>query len=553
MIVDVLIAGSGSAGLTTAVVAAKAGLSVQLVEKTNYYGGTTALSGGGVWIPNNNLMRNHGWRDSADDALGYIHQVVGNHMRSDMISAFLRAGPEMLDFMQANTRVSLIPRPSPDYYPDLPGGTLGGRSLAPLPFDGRELGDLLSALRPPLRQYNAPWGMMMGVPDVIEALNVFRSRSSAVHMGKLLARFGRDRVVYGRGTRLLMGSALTARFLKSASDAGVSLWKDSPIVSLLLGPNGVTGAVVRRNGEEIPITARCGVVLATGGFAANEEMRQRYYPMPDQTMSLVPGGNMGDGIALAETAGGHVVDDNAINGSWAVVSHYHRSDGSIIVVPHFFMDLPKPGAIAVNRQGNRFGNESSLRLVEKMHETGSVPAWIICDANFIQRYGLGFALPFGLRVRKLLKQNYLTRASSLTALAAKIGVEADALQRTVADANRAARNGKDDPFGKGATAFDRSLGDEKHNPNPCLGVIEQGPFYAVQIFPGDVSTNVGLRVSTKGEVLTRDGIPITGLYAVGLDMNSIWSGVLPANGGYHGVNMTFGYIVAKQLISRSRA
>ena len=369
MDVDVIVAGSGSAGMTTAVVAAKSGLKVLLVEKTRYFGGTTALSGGGCWIPNNHQMGSVGASDTPDAAMQYLEAVVGNWLRRDLAEAFLAKGPEMVDFMLTNTAVQMTVRPGPDYFPDRSGGSISGRAFTPVLFDGRELGRDIARLRPPLKQFNAPWGMMVNGVDIHHAMAADRSVKSAIHMLKLFARLASDNLRYGRGTRLTMGNAMAGRFLKSAIDAGVSLWADSPIVELIRNGKAVIGAVVRHEGANTQVFARRGVVLATGGFAANEQMRKQYYPASGQAMTLVPPGNTGDGISLAAGAGGAMEEKNADNAVWVVMSRYRQRDGTILPCPHI-LDFGRPGAIIVNRKGQRFTNEATLFVAQKMNETG---------------------------------------------------------------------------------------------------------------------------------------------------------------------------------------
>jgi succinate dehydrogenase/fumarate reductase flavoprotein subunit len=546
MNVDVIVAGSGSAGMATAIVAAKSGLKVLLVEKSPYFGGATALSGGGCWIPNNHQMASIGASDTPDAGLQYLQAVVGNWLRPDLAEAFLTTGPEMVDFMLSNTSVQMMVRPGPDYFPDRAGGSNGGRAFTPMLFDGRELGRDVRKIRPPLKQFNAPWGMMMNLVDMHHGLAAHHSIKSAFHMLKLFARYAADKVVYGRGTRLVMGNALVGRLFKSALDAGVALWTESPIIELIRDDQGVAGAVIRHEGVDTEVQASCGVVLATGGFAANDEMRARFFPLAEQTLSLMPTSNTGDGLALAIDAGGVMEKNNATNAVWSALSRYRQPDGTILPCQHF-LDLGRPGAIAVNRDGRRFANEATQFVVQKMYETGSIPAWIICDAKFIHKYGLGLVLPRGMRLKRLLREGYLQSAPTLSALAEKIGVDGANLIDTVKEANAAARVGHGDPMGKGDGGFDRYMGDASHEPSPNLGPIESGPFYAVEVFPGDTGSTLGLRVSARGEVLDKHGGPIPGLYACGLDMNSIWAGLPPANGANHGANMTFGYIIGRWL------
>lgn len=550
---DVVVAGSGSAGMTAAIVAAHSGLKVVLVEKTAYLGGTTAWSGGGCWIPANQFITQVGLSDTRDAAWQYTESVVGKFLRRDLFETFLEQGPKMLDFMFAKTQVRFMPRtPAPDYKLDNPGALIGGRSLGSVPYDGRLLGDDLKLLRPPLPSFNAPWGMMMSPLDLMHALNVFKSRAAMWYMTKLFARYAVDLVRYGRGTRLTMGNALAARLIRSAREAGVTLWTDTAAQKLVTHNGRVTGLVVRRDGKDLTLHARKGVVLATGGFSSNAEMRRQYYPHADLHQTVVAEGNTGDGLMMAQAVGATLQPTNARNGVWQVVSVLKKSDGTKQICPHFFTDIPKPGCIAVNAKGERFGNEANLELGASMHETGSVPAWLVVDDRFIRKYGLGLVYPWGIRLRKMLRAGYLKRGKTLRELGTVLGIDGANLERSVARYNEQARRGVDEDFGKGRTMFDRSMGDPTHQPNPCLAPVEQGPFYAVQIFCGDVASVVGLNVNPQGQPLTAAGTPIEGLYSCGLDMNSLWSGTGLANGAFHSQNMTFGYIIGQALAGAQR-
>lgn len=552
--VDVVVAGSGSAGATAAIVAAHGGLEVLLVEKSACFGGTTAWSGGGCWVPCNPLMQQIGLSDTRAAAEQYAETVVGRYLRRDLYQTFLDESPRMLDFMLSHTAVRFMPRtPAPDYHMEAPGALIGGRSLGSVPYDGRELGPHLKMLRPPLAEFNAPWGMMMSPLDLMYALQVFKSPKAFWYMTRLFARYALDLLRYGRGTRLTMGNALAARLLRSVLDAGVRLWLDTPALRLLREGRQVRGLVVQHQGRELSIVARRGVVLACGGFSASAPMRAAHYPYPEHHVSMMTPGNTGDGLRMAQEAGAALQAENARNGFWSVVSTLRRRDGSLQPVPHFFTDIPKPGCIAVNARGERFGNEAGLELAAAMHASGSVPAWLIFDHAFVHRYGAGLVYPFGIRLRSMLRRGYLQRSRSLGGLAAAVGIDPQGLERTVARVNGFAQSGVDADFGKGSQPLDRTMGDPAHQPNPCLGPIGRAPYYALRIVPGDVASVRGLVVSPQGQALDAEGRPIPGLYACGLDMNLLWSGTGFANGAVHGQNMTFGYIIGRTLAAAQNA
>jgi succinate dehydrogenase/fumarate reductase flavoprotein subunit len=547
---DVVVVGSGCSGLTAAITAAKGGLDVILVEKSEYFGGTTAWSGGGLWIPGNSLAAQQGYGDSAEQAAIYLHNLVGDIIHEDILSSFLSNGPKMVDFLCANTDVELaLQHGEGDYYQELEGAAMDGRLLGTLPYDGRKLGAYLTQIRPPLQEFNAPFGFMVGFPDLPHLLNVGKSFASTAHVAKMVLRYGRDRIRHPRGTALTMGNALVARLLKSALTAGVTLWREAPMRRLLVEAGRVVGVEVQHDGQDESIRVRKGVVLASGGFHSNVEMRREFIPYPEQHVSMMPDTNVGDGLAAAQAAGAELDLGNHANASYAIVSVLHKKDGTLGKYPHVFLDRPKPGYIAVNENGERFGNEAAANLVEAMHTTGAVPAHLLCDHTSIKKYGLGLVYPGGIRLKSLVKAGYIIKGETLDELAEKIGVNPTNLRETVEKFNRNAELGHDPDFGKGDSEVDRALGDPKHTPNPCLGPIETAPFYAVQIFPGGASTMLGLKVNGDAQVLHKDsGDAIPGLYACGVDMNALWRGREPSHGSYLALGMTFGYVAANSII-----
>jgi succinate dehydrogenase/fumarate reductase flavoprotein subunit len=545
---DAIMVGSGAAGLTAAISAARRGLHVLVVEKTHWFGGTTAISGGGIWIPGNHLAAASGLPDSVDAARAYVQALVGDKLRPDVLDAYLQAGPEMLQFLERNSDVRFaVADHSPDWHQDVTGAAVDGRLLRPLEYDAKQLNGRFSELRAPRDTFNAPGGFMIDLPDLPHLTDAKSSLKSFLYMARLGLRFGWDKLRgQPRGTRLTMGNALVARLLKSADDAGVTLWRDVHVTGLAGGASGVTGITVTRDGKEETLQARRGVVLATGGFSANAQLRRAYMPYSDQHVSITAEGATGDGMNLGLDFGGSLDDENYANGVWSVVSTLRKDDGSTAVYAHL-IDMSKPGCIAVNRQGLRFGNEAAQEFVEVMHQTGAVPAYLVADARFLKSYGLGMVFPGGIGQKKLLQAGYIVAAPTLSALAATIDVDAAGLVATAARMNGFAQTGKDLDFQKGDLSLDRDMGDPRHGPNPCLGRVEQPPFYAVKIFPGDGSSTVGLRIDGQARVLRHDGKPIPGLYAAGLDANSIWRGKAPAHGCNVGPAMTLGYIAGRSL------
>lgn len=533
--------------MSAALTAAHAGLDVLVLEKTQYFGGTTAISGGGIWIPANSIAAREGIEDTPEAAADYIAGVVGDSVRTDVLDTFVNSAPRMLDFHLENSGLDFtINETEPDYYQDVEGATLKGRLLNPVDYDGRKLGDDLLRIRPPLEEFNAPMGFMVSFDDIPHLMNVGKSFKSTWHVMKMAGRYAKDRLRYPRGTHLTMGNALIGRMLHQARTAGITLFNETPMTRLVSEDGRVVGVEIERQGKKEIIRARRGVVLASGGFSASLEWRRKYIPYPEHHVSFLPEGNTGDGLQSALDLGAELEEGNHGNAAYTIMSVYEKPDGTLGKYPHVFLDRPKPGCIAVNSKGERFGNEAAVDLHRAMHDTGTVPAHLICDHKFIKKYGLGLVLPGGLRLGKLLKAGYIIRGDTLEQLAENIGADPAGLRATVEQYNQYAAEGVDPDFHKGDSAVDRALGDPDHKPNPCLGPIEKGPFYAVKIFPGDGSTMLGLKVDDRTRVLKGEtGEPIAGLFACGLDMNVLWRGREPAHGSYNGLGLTFGYVAAR--------
>ena len=554
---DVVVIGTGAGGMAAALTAAHHGLDVLMLEKTEYVGGSTAISGGAVWIPENPHLGSVGQTDTREDVVTYLKEVLGNHFRADLIDSFLAAGPEMVTFLENNTAVKFAARQvSPDYQPDRPGAAGGGRTIDPLPFDGRELGPAFALLRPPLDEFLVFGGMMVNRGDIDMLLGSTRSARNFIGAAKLVARFGRDRLSYPRGTRLLMGNALAARLLRSALDKGIAIRRNVQTSALIAQGGCVTGITVASSERGLQrIGARRGVVLATGGFPASAELRARLIPHAANHYSMAPAGNTGDGGKLAEQVGARIAADNIGNAFWAPVSVMQTRDGREIRFPHLILDRPKPGLVAVNQAGKRFVNEATSyhEFVEAMHRshetTPTIPAFLVCDQRFLRTYGLGLVRPGIWPLGTYIRSGYLLRGGSVAELAQRMGVPADALAQTIARMNTYAVSGNDPEFGKGSNAYNRYLGDAAHKPNPCLGPIDKPPFYAVRVFPGDIGSAAGLVTDAKTRVLDAANQPIGNLYACGNDMNSIMAGAYPSAGITLGPALTFGYIAGKELAS----
>ncbi|TWT15833.1 FAD-dependent oxidoreductase [Reyranella sp. CPCC 100927] len=553
---DVLIAGSGAAGFATAITAAHHGLDVIMVEKEPLFGGTTAFSAGVIWIPCNEHARKLGIADSRAEALTYLEHEIGNRLDRAKAEAFIDHGAAMLAFFERHSHVRyLLQTTWADYHPDQPGGSQGGRSLLPEPFDGTVLGDMFLKLRPPIATMMILGGMMVGRDDIPHLFNLTRSVRSVAHVGGIVAKYALQRLRWPRGTRVANGNALVARLAKTAFEQQIPLWLESPVVKLHDVDGAITGARVRRNGREVDVVARRGVVLACGGFPASDELRRRTYPhlaAGKNHERLAPAGNAGDGIRLAQQVGAAFVDDPHHPAAWTPVSLVPQSDGGTVPFPHF-IDRGKPGYIAVDRRGRRFANEAKSyhdfvpAMIEACRDDPVVECFLLCDHAGIRRYGLGAVGPAPARLGPHVRSGYITRADSIDALAQRLGVDARGLVDTVATFNQHAAKGEDPEFGKGGDAYQRFNGAAGHAPNPCIAPIATPPYYAVRLVPGDIGTFAGLRTDPLTRVLDATGRPITGLHAVGNDMASVMGGTYPGAGITIGPAMTFGYIAGRHL------
>lgn len=544
---DIIVVGSGAGGLATAVTAAKGGLRVLVLEKEPLYGGTTARSGGVLWVPCNPKSRDIGIEDNLEEAHRYLRHEAGENYDESRASAFLKNGPRMVEFFEQETEVKFVAVPEfSDYHPDAPGGRSRGRSIVAAPYDAALLGTELKRLRPPLREITFVGMMFNASQEVSHFFNCTRSLNSALYVMRRLLQHAREMLVHGRAQRLTNGNALVARLARSAFDAGVKIRTSTSVQRLVQQDGRVSGVEVSDGDKAELIEARLGVVLASGGFPQDPELRARLFPH-GQHFSPAPPGNTGDGWRLAQSAGGQVCGDLPNNAAWIPVSLVPRGKGSFGVFPHL-IDRYKPGIIAVDQSGNRFINEAhsyhdvGQAMQRACAGRGSTHAWLIADHRALRRYGIGFVKPFPLPVWPHLRSGYLIRGSTPADLAQRIGIDAAAFDKTVREFNGPAGEGRDPAFGKGSTAYNRYLGDAKNKPNPCVAPLDQGPYYAVKMQMGDLGTFAGIRTDEHARVLDVTGNPLPGLFAVGNDALSVMGGNYPGGGITLGPAMTFGYL-----------
>jgi succinate dehydrogenase/fumarate reductase flavoprotein subunit len=555
---DLLVIGSGAGGLAAAVTAAHLGLRVIVAEKDPQYGGTTAWSGGWMWLPRNPLAVEAGIVEAIDEPLNYLRHELGERFDEARARAFLEAVPAMVQFFRTNTALRFIDGNAiPDFHGRTPHASLGGRSLCAAPFDGRRLGARIAELKPPLPETTL-WGMgIASGAELRHFLNAMRKPASFWYVTKRVLAHWKDLLLHRRGMRLVNGNALVAALAASAFEAGVEIRTASPARRLLRDGERVTGAVLTTPEGPVEVHASRGVLLACGGFPHDTERKRALLPhAPTGTdhWSAASRGNTGDGLRLGESAGGRVGSDGLQAAALAPVSLVPQRDGTFAHFPHL-IERAKPGLIMVRADGRRFANEADSyhdvmqALIAATPAGQPVQAWLVCDHGFMRHYGLGAAKPAPMPLGPMLANGYVKRGRTLAELAHACGIAADGLERTVQRYNAMALKGHDEDFAKGETPYNRMQGDapfaaEQGWPNPCMGPIERGPFYAVRVVAGSLGTFSGLKVNAQAQVLDAQGATIPGLYAGGNDMDSLMAGHYPAGGITLGPAMTFGWIAA---------
>lgn len=556
--VDVLVVGSGAGGLVAAITAADYKADVLVIEKSGEYGGTSATSGGGIWIPNSPLVAGNqiaeamGHTDTEDDAFQYVRALSAPNVPDDLIRSYIRNAPKMLEWVVTKTPVRYSAQPYPDYHAELPGGKQGFRTHLPEPLDGRLLGDDMLTLRAASPAASLFGRINWRFDETYSML--FRPKGWTKTLAGMLWRYIADiphRFRSRKDRYLTLGNALVGGLRLALNERRVPLWLNTPLVSVVEENGKVTGVEVRRHGKLMRIGARRGVVLAAGGFERSRDLRQRYLPGDsDPTVSGSQGNNTGDAILAAEKIGAGLRN---MQSSWAApVFRVPGEDRARLST----IERALPGCIMVNQAGKRYLNEAaSYHIVGQQmvalntSGAGTQPSWMIFDSTYRHKYPMGPLLPL---VPDFLQapavQKILRKASTIEELAAKISVPAEALAATVRHFNDGARRGEDPEFHRGAAAYDRMYGDARVTPNPTLAPIEKAPFYAFPIYAGDIGTNGGVAVDEHARVLSREGEPIAGLYAVGNNAASVMGESYPGAGSTLGPAMTFGFVAARHAV-----
>jgi len=543
---DVVVVGSGAAGMTAAITASRRGLSVLLVEKDRYFGGSTARSGGGVWIPGNAQLRRDGADTDPEAARRYLAHIVAGGSTPELQAAYLENGPAALAELLAGTPMRMRwVRGYSDYYPEAPGGRPEGRSLEPVPLSSRLLGPDRRLLNPPYLA--AGLGVAVTQSDYRWLNLIARHPRGVLTAAKVGLRFWAARA---RRTELLtLGQGLAAGLWLGLRRCGVPVWLDSPLTGLALRPDGRPEVTVRHDGAEVTLRPRRGVVLAAGGFEHDLALREEFGPQPISTEWTVgTAGNTGDAIKLARALGaGLTLMDDAW---WGPSLPLPRG-------PMFLLaERSLPGCVLVNSAGRRFVNESApyVDAVHAMYRSNSataqsVPSWLVFDQRYRDRYlfaGKGPRRPLSPR---WYQAGVVYKAGSLEKLAAEIGVPGAALEAEVARFNQLAAAGVDTDFRRGESAYDRYYGDPRNRPNPCLAALVKPPYYAARIVPGDLGTKGGLCTDARARVLRPDGSAIPGLYAAGNTSALVMGRTYAGPGATLGPAITFGYLAALDLAS----
>jgi hypothetical protein len=555
---DVLVIGTGASGLATAVTAGKAGLKVLIVEKEDCFGGTTATSGGVLWVPGNHhsaaISAKTGVPDDIDKARAYILDEAGNYGDRSRIEAYLTYSREMVEFMERETEVKFYGMDYPDYHSENPNSSIV-RSIGTLDYQASMLGKNVRNLKNQLPQ-TMFFGFAFGSSvEMKQFMRAGRSIGALGYVVKKLAAHFRDVIKYGRSEQIVRGRALIARLMRTAFDLNIPLWLSSPARRLIVENGHVLGAEIDKPGGMVRVMAKRAVVLACGGYPGDAARRKAIYPrLADDAnhRTPTPQSNTGDGIKLAEQAGG-VFNGAASNAAaWMPISVMPGVAGFPGVWPHL-VDRQKPGFIAVLKNGKRFTDESASYhdfvpdLVQACANETEAVCYLIADKQAVDHWGIGFVRPFPIPRGHHIRSGYLLKGETLAELAAKAGIDGAALETTVREFNKNAVLGKDPEFGRGGRTYDIYQGDDEHAPNPCLGPLEKPPFYAVKIVPGEIATFTGLKTDATARVIDANGSPVPGLYAVGNDQASVWGGAYPGAGSTLGPGMTFGYIAGRHI------
>ncbi len=551
--VDVLVVGSGAGAMVAGLTAHDLGASTLLIEKSPQYGGSSAMSGGGLWVPNNHLMERVGIKDSPEDAFTYIKATTGGAISDEHIRAYVENGPKMVRYLSDRSRLVLVAMGEyPDYFPEQPGSRPGGRALEPEAFDARLLGDEFLHLRETAIQERIMGRILMTVRDA--RLLMCKSPGWMKRMAELMSGYWLDipwRFKSNRDRNLAMGNALVGALRCSLMDRGVPLWVETPARELVTEQGRVVGVVAERNGRAFRIRANQGVILGTGGFESSQIKREKYLPSPTRAEWTCGNPyNTGDAVDMGLAVGAALdLMDEAWWGPTTVVPGEARARMLVI-------EKSLPGSILVDQRGQRFVNEalSYDDVVKAMYRTHNVPCYLIFDARFRKSYPVGPFLPSGQQpdwaLPGILKRSYLKKADTIEGLGQLMSIDVPGLLSTIRRFNEHARAGVDQDFHRGESVFQTYYGDANVKPNPCLAPLDKPPFYAMECFAGELGTKGGLKMNPSAQVLHQSGEPIPGLYAIGNCSAAVMGRTYPGPGATIGPATTFGFIAAHHAVGK---
>ena len=552
---DVIVVGSGAGGMTAAIRAHDQGLSVLMVEKSNRYGGTSAMSGGGIWIPNHG--KSSGVSDSDTEAFQYIRELVEPSVTDARIHAYLKNGREMLNYMEDRTQLRYTAQDTYcDYYPERSGGKSGGRTLDPDACRGEDmLGEAFDQLND---QHVQVLAMGRYAMTMEEGRKMFSKEPGwMLLMCKLMFNYWRDipqRLRSKRDRRLVLGNALIGRLRRSMMDRKIPLWLNTSLQDLVSEAGKVSGITVTQAGKTTTLTANKGVILAAGGFEHNQEMREKYLPQP--TSSRWSAGNLsntGDAILAGQQLG--AATSMMEHAWWGPSVRLDTEDKARVL----FVEKSLPGMIFVTAEGKRFANEAApyQDYGPNAYGANAAPAYAIFDARYRKQYMFGPMIQAEFmpdsRLPKELANGFYEKAETLAELAQKLGVDAQGLQATLTAFNEFAKTGKDEDFQRGDSIHDKYYGDKTNEPNFCLAPVDQAPFYGAKVYPGDLGTKGGLLTDANARVLREDGAVIEGLYAIGNCSASVMGSTYPGAGSTLGPAMTFGFVAANHMAAGEKA
>jgi len=558
---DVVVVGSGAAGATAALRAKELGLSVLIVEKTNKFGGTSATSGGVMWVPNHDLAETG---DSREEALRYLDSVIKGPVQRDRLEAYVDQAPEMIRFLKA-LKFDLIMANWADYFPSADGARADRSIICPT-YDGRRLGDKFIFMREQFSRFKLFRRYSMDLTETFSILA--RSKGWKSNVIRIIRNYWLDsstRKFTARDRRFTIGAALMGQIYERIFARGVEVRLDTKLEELIVDNAGTVGGVtVSTFGRRYEIAARHGVIIASGGFEWNQELRDRFFPIPTLTRytSTPEDANRGEGLIAGLKVG--AATEHTDSGWWIPTMKIPSPGASNYEEIHqAAFDVGRPHSVCVNRNGVRFVDEAigydlfGAAMVEDHQKTGAnVPCWHVFDALYRDKFTCGGFMPTAImpdwRIPKDWWDHYIFKADTIEELARKIGVPAEALSQTVKNMNAYAKTGVDPEYGRGGNAYDVMFGDPSVKPNPCIGPIEKGPFYAVPINLGDLGTKGGLKADAHARVVDGEGRPVPNLYAAGNASGSPFGNCYPGAGATIGPAMVFGFVAANDIAARTR-